>query len=103
MVPITSNTARVLVLVGVTIALYGLVPRMALAAWGVLAVVSVVALLAEVLRLPGWTRDVSPFQHLALVPAEAFRPVPALVLLAVAAALTAAGLTGLRTRDLAST
>lgn len=93
----------VLVLTGVTVALYGLVPKAALAAWAALALVAVVGFLGEVLRLPDWTRDLSPFEHVPAVPAVDVRWLPLAVLLAVAAALVAAGAWGFRRRDIAAT
>jgi ABC-2 type transport system permease protein len=87
------------VLVGVTAALFGLVPRAVLAVWGVLVACFVVGLLGEVLSLPSWAEDLSPFQHTPQVPAVAVSLVAPAVLAAVAAALTAAGLTSFRRRD----
>ncbi|MCZ2823852.1 MULTISPECIES: hypothetical protein [unclassified Modestobacter] len=56
--------------------------------------------LADTLAWPGWVRGLSPFAHVAAVPAEPV-DVPGLAgLLVVAAALTAAGLAGYRRRDL---
>lgn len=95
-----ATMPAVLVLIGLATALYGLVPRWALAAWGALAVVVIVGLLGELLRLPQWSRQVSPFEHLPALPAESFSLGPTAALLALAAALAAAGLWGLRRRDL---
>ena len=51
---------------------YGVAPRAASLAWlGLLW--CVVVLFGEVFRLPQWVQEVSPFEHLALVPAEDFR------------------------------
>ena len=47
-------------------------PRLAVLAWLPLVLSVVVMLFAEVFRLPQWVQDLSPFEHLALVPAEAF-------------------------------
>ncbi|MEZ5249884.1 MAG: hypothetical protein R2713_11930 [Ilumatobacteraceae bacterium] len=58
-------------------------------------------LLAEVLGLPGWARDLSPFQHVPAMPAAPFRLAPVLGLIVVAAACCLAGLAGVRRRDLA--
>jgi ABC-2 type transport system permease protein len=87
------------VMIGVAVALYGLVPRAALAAWGVFAAVVLVGFLADLLQLPGWLRDLSPFEHVARVPAVDVELVPLAVLTAIAAVLTAAGLYGFRQRD----
>lgn len=91
----------VLVLVGLTLALFGAAPRAATAAWAALALVAVVGFLGEVLRLPDWTRQLSPFEHIPALPAESLRWPPILALLAVAAALVAVGFSTFRRRDLA--
>jgi ABC-2 type transport system permease protein len=54
----------------------------------------------ETLRIPRWLRDGSPFEHLALVPAEDIWIVPVLVIAAVALALTAVGQAAFRRRDI---
>jgi ABC-2 type transport system permease protein len=45
--------------------------------------------------------DASPFQHVPQLPAADFAVVPLLLLTVLAAALTGAGLVGLRRRDIA--
>jgi ABC-2 type transport system permease protein len=89
-------------LIGLTAALFGLVPRAAVAAWGALAACFVVGLLGDVLNLPGWVQDISPFRHIPQVPAAGFAVVGPLVVTVVAAALTAAGFVAFRRRDLTS-
>jgi ABC-2 type transport system permease protein len=54
----------------------------------------------QLLDLPQWVSDLSPFQHVPQLPAADFTAVPLLVLTMLAVALTAAGLAGLRRRDL---
>ncbi|GAB3596148.1 ABC transporter membrane-spanning protein [Angustibacter peucedani] len=94
-----QEVAPVLVLATATWLLYGLAPRWATAGWLVLGFCAVVLLFGASLQLPGWVLDVSPFHHLALVPAEPFAPVPLVVLLVVAVGLGAAGFVALRRRD----
>lgn len=89
-----------LVLAAVAFVLVGVAPRWSLLAWLGLVVAVVVGLLAEVLDLPGWARDLSPLQHVPALPAAPFRALPVVVLLLVAAALVAVGLAGLRRRDI---
>ena len=55
---------------------------------------------ADSFRWPGWLRELSPFAHLASVPAEPVDVPGALGMLAVAAALTVLGLAGYARRDL---
>lgn len=91
--------APVLVLSALAFLLYGVVPRAASIAWLALVFAVVVMLFGELFRLPQWMQDVSPFEHLALVPAEEFRWAPFVALLGTAAALGALGLLGFGRRD----
>lgn len=91
--------APVLVLSGLARLLFGVRPGLGPLAWLALVFAVVVMLFGQVLRFPEWLQDVSPFHHLALVPAEDFRWAPFLVLLAVAAALSGAGQLLFRLRD----
>jgi ABC-2 type transport system permease protein len=54
----------------------------------------------ELLDLPAWARDTSPFQHVPAAPAAGLRVLPLAALAVVAAALTAFGYTTFRRRDL---
>jgi ABC-2 type transport system permease protein len=94
-----AYTPAVWVLVGLAIALFGLAPRTILALWALLAVCFVVGLLDELLGLPTWIKDISPFQHTPSLPAADLTVAPLAVLAAVAAALACAGFAGFRHRD----
>ncbi len=87
------------VLIGVAVALFGLAPRLAAAAWGALAACYLAAFLGPLLGLPEWVMDASPYTHVPLLPAASFDAVPLLGLTAVAAALVAVGLVGFRRRN----
>lgn len=87
-------------LVALTWLAYGLSARWAGVGWLALAFCVVVFFFGELLRLPRWLVDLSPFSHLALVPAESFALDPVLWQLAQAAVLVAAGFVALRRRDL---
>ena len=97
---IASYLPAVLVLSGFGRLLHGLAPRAAPAAWLLLLLASVVLLFGEVLKLPQWIRDLSPFEHLAFVPAESFTWAPFLVLTGVAALLSVAGQLSFQRRDI---
>lgn len=94
-----ATVPAILVVAGGTVALFGLLPRAALAAWGFLAFIVIVGLFGQLLRLPDWSRDLSPMSHVPGVPAEQLRTLPLVALTALAAMLAAAGLVGLRARD----
>jgi ABC-2 type transport system permease protein len=87
------------VLVGVACALFGLIPRWAIAAWAVLALALVVAMFGTLLDLPSAVMDLSPFQHTPQAPAQDPTALPLLVLLAVGAGLTAVGVAAFQRRD----
>jgi ABC-2 type transport system permease protein len=87
-------------LVGLTIALVGLAPRWVGASWAILAACVVVGFLGAVLQLPSWLQNLSPFERVPQLPAASLTILPLAVISAVAAALTLAGLGGLRRRDI---
>ncbi|HEX8803911.1 MAG TPA: hypothetical protein VF743_06950, partial [Acidimicrobiales bacterium] len=86
-------------LVGVTLVLFGLVPRATSVAWAALALCWVVGLLGTVFDFPAWVDDASPFQHVPQVPAVDPEALPLVATLAVAAGLLVVGLAGFRRRD----
>jgi ABC-2 type transport system permease protein len=87
------------VVIGLTFAVFGLVPRAVPAAWGALGLFVVIGLFGQLFELPDWVIDLSPFQHVPTVPIEGFSLGSTAALLAVAAALLAAGFAGFRHRD----
>jgi ABC-2 type transport system permease protein len=86
-------------LVGVTLVLFGLAPRATTAAWGVLVACFVTGLFGELLDLPSWVVDLSPFQHVPKMPSDGFALTPILALTGVAAVLIVVGVIGFRRRD----
>lgn len=88
------------IMVGLAIALDGLVPRWVGASWLILAACLVVGFLGPVMGLPGWLSDLSPFERVPQLPAASLTVLPLVVMSAVAAGLTLIGLTGLRRRDI---
>ncbi len=90
----------VAVIAGLAVALVGLAPRLQHAAWAVAAWAFVVGWFGDLLELPGWASALSPFSWVAEAPAEPVGWAAWAVTLAVGAALAAAGVEGLRRRDL---
>lgn len=88
------------VFIGVVTALFGLVPRSVNLAWVAWGLCLVFAFFGTLIDIPRVLRDLSPFEHVPLVPAFDFEALPIVVMLAVAALLTGLGITGLRRRDL---
>ncbi|HEX2362738.1 MAG TPA: ABC transporter permease [Jiangellaceae bacterium] len=93
----------VLVVAGLVVAAFGILPSRAVAiAWTAVAVFFLMAQLGPLLDLPQAVLDVSPFTHIPAVPSADLTIVPLVVLIAVAVALAIAGLAGFRRRDLAT-
>lgn len=97
-----ANTAPVVVLAaGLAVAAYGLLPRLTLAVPVAFIVTTyVLSMLGPALEWPQWVLDISPFTHLALVPAQPWAATSGLVMIGLAALLAAAGVIGFRRRDL---
>jgi ABC-2 type transport system permease protein len=88
------------VLVGITMALIGFLPRLDNVAWGALLAFLICGLLGPLLRLPQWALDISPFTHVPKLPGGVFTAAPLIWLTLAACLLTAAGLAALRHRDI---
>ncbi|MFI9637888.1 ABC transporter permease [Nocardia sp. NPDC051929] len=88
------------VVTGIAVALYGLAPRFAPVAWGVLSAMVVIFFVGSLDGLPHWMLDLVPFVHPPKVPGAEFQAQPLLWLLATAVALLAVGITAFRSRDL---
>jgi ABC-2 type transport system permease protein len=90
-----------LVLAAVAIALFGVLPRASVGgAWTALSLAVVISLFGQALQLSHWILDVSPFTAAPRLPGGPVHAAPLLWLCAVALALAAAGLAGLRRRDI---
>ncbi|SDP31000.1 ABC-2 type transport system permease protein [Pedococcus dokdonensis] len=97
-----ATAPAVLVCVGLTVLLFGLLPRMSTAAWGLLALFVLLGEFGALLSLPDWALGLSPFDHLGSLPGGDANPAGLAGLLAVAVAVTAVGATAFRRRDLAT-
>lgn len=85
---------------GLAMALVGLAPRWAGVSWGILGACVVVGFLGAVLHLPDWLQNLSPFERVPQLPAASLTILPLVVITAIAAGFTLAGLAGLRRRDI---
>ncbi|NTW39031.1 MAG: hypothetical protein HGA44_03955 [Cellulomonadaceae bacterium] len=91
----------VAVSLGLAVALLGLSPRLVVPLGAGLTVAAyVLQIVGPALDWPDAVVSLSPFHHLALVPVDPVDTTSALVMLAVAAALTAAGVVAFQRRDL---
>ncbi|MBO3745596.1 ABC transporter permease [Streptosporangiaceae bacterium NEAU-GS5] len=89
----------VLVLTGITVALFGLAPKLTSAAWGALAVCLFLGQLGALLQLSQGALDISPFTHVPKLPGGTVTATPLITLTAVAAAFLVVGLYAFRRRD----
>jgi ABC-2 type transport system permease protein len=90
----------VMVLVGVAVALFGWLPRLAVAlSWGVMAAMWFATMLGEVFGLPQWVVDSLPFSAVPYLPFESMSWGPLVVMMLVAAALGASGIDRFARRD----
>jgi ABC-2 type transport system permease protein len=99
----TANVASVLVLfVGIAVMLHGTAPQLALPVSAGLAVVGYfLAFLGPAAKLPEWLVALSPFDHLASVPAEPVAWTAALVMGGAGVVLGGVGFLAYSRRDLA--
>lgn len=94
-----AQLPAVWVLVGIALALFGVLPRLAVGAWAVLVVFLLFGQLGQILRLDQWLLDLSPFTHLPRSLGGDLALTPLLWMVVIAAALSGVGLMGLRRRD----
>jgi ABC-2 type transport system permease protein len=97
---VLATAPAVLVVVGVGVLGWAWRPGWYVAGWVALGLSLVADQIAQLLNLPTWVGGISPYSHLALVPSEGFRAVPALVLVLIAIALGAAAGVSYRRRDI---
>jgi ABC-2 type transport system permease protein len=97
-----AQLPAVLVLAGIALALFGLVPRLTAVAWGLVAATLVISQLGPMLQFDQWLLDLAPFTHVPQLPGSDMTWTPLVWLLAVAAASVVVGFTGLVRRDIAT-
>ncbi len=90
-----------MVFVGITVALFGWLPRLAIPlAWGVLAAMWFVVIIGDALHLPSWLVGVLPFAATPYQPLEPMSWPPLVTMVLVAAGLVAVGIARFNQRDL---
>ena len=95
-----STLPAVWVVMAVALLLYGALPRFTGLAWAALIVFLLLGEFGDLLDLPQWLVDLSPFTHLPALPGGTFEWAPLVALTVVAAALGAVGVAALRRRDI---
>ena len=87
---------------GLAVLAFGAVPRAtAYTAFGTVTVAYVIQIVGGLAGAPAWLTDVSPFAHIAAVPAVPVNVAATLVMLAIAAGTTALGVVAFHRRDVA--
>jgi ABC-2 type transport system permease protein len=87
------------VLGAIAVGLFGLLPRLAPAAWAALGACVFLGQVGAALQLSQWALDVSPFTHIPKVPGGTLSVAPLVWLVGIAAAFAVAGFAGFRRRD----
>ena len=96
-----ARLPAVLVLAGVAVLLFGLLPWESVAlAWSTLALAGVIAVFGPPLQWPAWMMDISPFTQTPKLPGGTVSAEPLAWLCGIAVALGVTGLAGLRGRDI---
>jgi ABC-2 type transport system permease protein len=88
------------VVVGVVVAAFGVDARFAVTGWIALTAFVILGEVGAMFALPRGVIDLSPFAHVPQLPGATVHTAPIIVLLGIAAVLTAAGLAGFRHRDI---
>ncbi|MBX6749481.1 MAG: ABC transporter permease [Micromonosporaceae bacterium] len=95
------NAPAVAVLVALAVFAFGLAPRLAAAAaWTLVGFVLFLVIFDDIVDVPEWLRQVSPYTHTPLAPVDPVTATPLVALSAVVAVLLVAGFAGLRRRDI---
>ncbi len=74
--------------------------RWALAGWGLVVLFATLGQIGELLDLPGWVLDLSPYSHAPRMPLADFEVLPAIVLTAITGVVVVAAWQRYRTRDI---
>ncbi|HEX6756266.1 MAG TPA: ABC transporter permease [Mycobacteriales bacterium] len=88
------------VLGGLAVLVTGVAPRLVALGWVAVGLCLGLGQIGELLELPGWLLDLSPFRHVPQLPVDSAPVRPLVLLLALALALALGGLSGLRRRDI---
>ncbi|WP_017199915.1 ABC transporter permease subunit [Arthrobacter sp. M2012083] len=96
-----AHIPAAIVFPAITVLAFALIPRWSSSiGWGALGAALVLGQFGELLGLPAWLQDLSPFRHSSAMPVEAFNPGGALLMAAIAITGSAAAAYLIRQRDL---
>jgi ABC-2 type transport system permease protein len=95
-----AQAPPILTIGGLTVAAFGLFPRAVIAvSWSLFAGALVISQFGALLKLPQLFMNLSPFSHLASMPAQPIKYLPLTILTGIALTLTIAGLVFFRQRN----
>jgi len=89
-------------MLGLSIFFVGVFPKAAALCWAYFTYIFMLGFFGELLNMPRWAMNLSPFYHIPQLPLEDMRISPLLALTAAAFALTVCGLVFYRRRDVAA-
>ncbi|EMY34940.1 exporter of polyketide antibiotics [Arthrobacter crystallopoietes BAB-32] len=96
-----AHVPAALVIVGLAALAFAVLPRLSVPlGWGILAAALILGQFGDLLQLPGWIQDLSPFRHSSAMPVEDFAAAPALTMAAAVVLLALGATLLLRRRDL---
>ncbi|XVV06894.1 ABC transporter permease [Actinosynnema sp. CA-248983] len=95
-----AHVPAVWVVAGISLLLFGLVPKLASVSWAFLVVFLVLGQLGPLLELDQWAMDLSPFTHIPKVPGADLTATPLVWLSVVALAFVVVGIGSFRRRDI---
>ncbi|MFI1741546.1 ABC transporter permease [Streptomyces sioyaensis] len=95
-----AQVPAVWTLTGLAVLVFGLLPGATTAVWALVGGCLTLGWVGPSLDFPRWAMDLSPYGHLPKLPGADATAAPFLWLLALSAVFTAAGLVGVRRRDL---
>jgi len=87
-------------MLGLGIFVVGVFPKAAVFCWAYFTYIFVIGFFGELLNMPEWAMNLSPFYHIPQLPLEDMRMLPLLILTMAALALAVCGLVFYRRRDI---
>ncbi|MFV0405890.1 MAG: ABC transporter permease [Propioniciclava sp.] len=95
-----AGIPAVLLVLGLAAMLYALHPRLVGLTWIPVVAGGFISLFGDLIRLPDWVRQMSPFEHTPQMPAQPFEWGPILIQTAIAGVLVAVALARIRVRNI---
>ncbi len=98
--PMLVQIPAVWVVGALTMALFGWLQRWSILGWALVIAFMAIGQLGELLKIPTWLQQASPFAHTPKLPAGEFSATPVLILVAITAVTVVLAEAGFRRRDI---